>query len=458
MQMVKRLTLSSVLVVLLTLAACGPRNAGFGSVQVLLEQRAGIDARWRHLAGETGSEETVRSLLSRGVGAEEAVRIALLNNADLQATFEELGIARGALLDASLPPNVEVAVDIASVRGREQSEFAFGATTDLSRLLLLPLRWGIAAAELDATRFATAGTVLEFAYSVRNVFYDYQAAEQLLELDRTVLEAAAASYDAAQRLYDAGNITALEFANERAFYEEARSQAALAEATALSRREKLNALMGLSGVNTEWQLAGRLADPDEAEPDLATLEARAIEASLDLLELENRHTAAARRANLARAEGWLPSLRAGVLVGRENQLRETGPVISVDLPLFNQGQGRVAIARAQMRRVEQQYRARAVHIRAAARAARNELRIATRRVDHYRDVLMPLREQIVEQTQRQYNAMQLGVFELIVARRDQVRTGQEYVVALRNYWRARTTLDQIRAGRLVPAADDPAMR
>ena len=96
-----------------------------------------------------------------------------------------------------------------------------------------------------------------------------------------------------------------------------------------------------------------------------------------------------------------------------------------------------------------QYRARAVGIRSAVRTAWNELMIADQQVKHYQNVLLPLREQIIEETQRQYNAMDLGVFQLIAARRDQVRTAQEYVIALREYWHARATMDQILAGRLV---------
>ena len=80
--------------------------------------------------------------------------------------------------------------------------------------------------------------------------------------------------------------------------------------------------------------------------------------------------------------------------------------------------------------------------------------IAARRVNHYQGVLLPLREQIIEQTQRQYYGIELGVFQLMVARRDQVRTAQEYVIALREYSHARVTLDQILAGRLVSVEGD----
>ena len=454
MPIMKLLTLGCMLLVLVSLSACAARDAGFESVRDLIDQRAGLDARWPYLDGPPDGR--VAEMLSRPVGPEEAVRIALLNNNDLQASIEELGIARALLLDASLPPNIELDFERSDVPG-ERADFSFAATTDLSRLLFLPMYRGVASAELDAVRFQTAGMILGFAHSVRTAYYDYQAAEQMSELDQTVLEAAAAAYDVAQRLNDAGNIPALELANERAFYEESRGQAAIAEAVAFSRREGLNALMGLSGMETNWQLAGRLADPQEGAPDLVDLEARAIEQSLDLVELEHRYRAAARRANLARAEGLLPSLRAGVELSREEGSREFAPVISLDLPLFNQGQGQVALARAEMRQLELQYRARAVRIRSAVRTARNELLVDARRVEHYQDVLLPLREQIIDETQLQYNAMELGVFQLIAARRDQVRTAQEYVVALREYWHARATMDQILAGRLVSAEGDVDM-
>lgn len=445
-QLLRSLTVS---LFLLLFVSCAARNTGFGPVQVLLEQRSGLDAHWRFRDGNAAADRRIAELLGRPLGPEESVEVALLNNADLQAAFEELEIARSELIGASLPPNIHFQSEFLSVE-EHPPERGFAAMTGLSDLLFLPLRRGAARADMDATRIRTAGTVLDFTFLVRKAFYDYQAAEQLLELAETVVEATAASYEVARQLHEAGNITALDLANERVFYEEARIKAALAEAAMFHRREELNALMGLTGMDTGWQLAGRLPEPHEEPPDLTNLEAGAIEASLELLELEYRYTAAARRANLARADGLLPSLRAGIKIGHDKGFREAGPVISVELPIFDRGQERVGVARAEMRQFEQLHRARAVSIRATVRAARNELVIAARRVQHYKDVLLPLREEIVDQTQRQYNAMQIGVFQLITARRDQIRTGQEYVMALHEYWHTKATLDQILEGRLVP--------
>lgn len=440
--------------------SCVPKDGGFDTVRDLVRDRAGADVRWQYAqaqAPDGESSEKVATLLQTPVGATQAVQIALLNNANLQAAFEEIGIARGQLLGATLLPNPEVQGTVLFGADEDPTDLGFEVTENLSRLVFVPMRRGAAKAELVAEKVRAALRSLKLVYDVRSAFYDYQADEQLLEIARTVLEAAAASYEIGQRLREAGNITSLDLLNEKAFYEEARVAAANAEIVALNRREDLNVLMGLSGGDTTWQLAGRLGDPAEDVPELATLEQRAITRSLDLLELEQRYTAAARRANLARAEGLLPDLRAGVEAERENGSWQLGPTVAIKLPLLDQGQAAVGAAKAEMRQIRRRYTARSVRLRAAARAARNQLVTAKRRVKHYHDVLLPLRQEIVEASQRQYNAMQIGVFQLLDAKRAQVRVGKEYIVALRNYWRARATVDQIVAGRLVSVSDPLVM-
>src|SRR5262249_31595407 len=55
------------------------------------------------LAGEVHARAT--RLLGATLSADGAVRIALLNNKGLQASYNELGIAEAAMVEASLPPN-----------------------------------------------------------------------------------------------------------------------------------------------------------------------------------------------------------------------------------------------------------------------------------------------------------------------------------------------------------------
>jgi hypothetical protein len=54
---------------------------------------------------------------------------------------------------------------------------------------------------------------------------------------------------------------------------------------------------------------------------------------------------------------------------------------------------------------------------------------------------------IIEQTQLQYNAMQVGIFQLLLAKREQIGAGLQFIESLRDYWLARTQFEQILNGR-----------
>ena len=51
--------------------------------------------------------------------------------------------------------------------------------------------------------------------------------------------------------------------------------------------------------------------------------------------------------------------------------------------------------------------------------------------------------------------MQIGIFQLLRDREQQIETGVAYVEALREYWLARTDLSQIASGRLPMANGAP---
>ena len=212
--------------------------------------------------------------------------------------------------------------------------------------------------------------------------------------------------------------------------------------------------MGLWGQDAGFRIAARLADPPEIAPDVRSLERQALERSLDLSAARKLFTAAARRRNVAQAEGMLPELSAGAEAEREDAEWKVGPVAELELPLFYQGQGEVAAAEAEMRREQQRHRALATAIRAAARAASSRLLIARERALYIKTVLLPLRERIVSETQLAYNAMTVGVFQLLESKREQIQAGRAYVEALRSYWTAQAEVDQLLAGRLPAGWDE----
>ena len=81
------------------------------------------------------------------------------------------------------------------------------------------------------------------------------------------------------------------------------------------------------------------------------------------------------------------------------------------------------------------------------RRARTPL-AARARALHYRQTLLPLAARVVSESQREYNAMVIGVFQLLQAKRDEIETGRRYVEALTDYWVARTELERAVGGEL----------
>lgn len=441
----------------LSLGACAGSSTArdYSMVRDLAEARADFRLpEHQPPAGREESDADVRALIDQPLTEDSAVRIALLNNHNLRAELGSLGIARGQLVQASLLPNIEFDAAMLIPEASDSStDWDLGAGIDLTSIILRGQRSEIAKAEVEAARYRAAAAVLDLGFRVRTAFYAVLASRQRLDLMQTALAAFAASYETARQLHAAGNITALDLATEHAAYEAARVAVAEREADLLDDREHLNVLLGLHGPETTWQVAQNLADVPTELPDQTRLEARAIETSLQLAETRASLQAMGRRVGFAENTGWLPDLTVGVKAERDDGLWSVGPAVSGTLPFFDRQQGAALTNQAQFDQLRDRYIATAVEIRAAVRAARNRAISAQERARHYRELLLPARQEVLKQTLLQYNAMQVGVFQLLQARRDQLDTARMYIDTLREYWRTRAELEKILAGHLGSATD-----
>jgi outer membrane protein, heavy metal efflux system len=154
----------------------------------------------------------------------------------------------------------------------------------------------------------------------------------------------------------------------------------------------------------------------------------------------------------------LPEAELGAAAEREIDGEwGVGPAFSLPIPLFDQGQASTAAARAELGRARQRYAAAAVEVRSAARMARHRLLADHARVTYYRRVILPLRREITEATQLQYNAMQVSPFQLLLAKQAEIDAGVAYVEALRDYWVTRSQVEQVVSGRLPEMAQAGTM-
>jgi len=76
-------------------------------------------------------------------------------------------------------------------------------------------------------------------------------------------------------------------------------------------------------------------------------------------------------------------------------------------------------------------------------------------VERYTRVVLPLRTQVVELSQEQYNAMLIGAPQILLAKQDAVNAQRESVEALRDYWIARADLERAMGGRITDDGRQP---
>lgn len=423
-------------------------GTAFADVRRDVFQRLNKEVRWNQNDG-AGEAESIRELLSKELTANDAVQIALLNNRSLQAEFENIGIARAELMQAGRLKNPRLD---AYLRPPVSSGPATTVGLDLAQnfldLIFLPLRKKVAAAKFDATKARVTVEVLRLVGKTQRAFYEQQASLQMLELRKSVVQATDASAYAAERQRKAGNISKLDLNRESDQNDQAKLDLSAAETKTEETRETLNELMGLWGPDAAaWKMRGRLPELPAQEVDLNDFEKHAIERSTELEASRRSTEALAREYKVTNISSVLSSAEVGVSSAREDSsVWHVGPSLSLEIPIFDQGGAKREKARAEIRKAIEEHAALAVTLRANVRTASMRLTKAREQSIFLRDQVLPRRQEILNETQKEYNGMQLGVFQLLQAKRDQIDGGRQYIERLRAYWMARSDVDLIGTG------------
>ncbi|NOK19960.1 TolC family protein, partial [Corallococcus carmarthensis] len=435
------------------------KERGHLEVAALVEERTGLKTRWNQGTPEDAQvQQHLDALLAGDLTSDRAVEVALLNNPALQGTYEELGVSQADMVQAGLLTNPSFDGSIGfplSSDGNTETEFSI--VQSFVDLFTLPLRKRVAKEQFLADTLRVAHEALATTAEVRQTFTEVQARQQLVALRREVLQAADAAADLSGRQRDAGNITALALATEQAAMEQARLELAQDELALFEAREHLNRLMGLYGARVRWTLAEKLPEVPASEASLERLETLAIQQRLDIDAARKQASLLWNALELARSTRFFGRVEVGVHTHRDaNGPRLLGPTLSLELPLFDQRQALIAKLEAQYRQGEDRLTELAVNARSEVRAARARLVTLRNMAERYQKVVLPLRTTIVEESQRQYNAMQIGLPALLIARRDQVEAWRAYLETVRDYWMARADLERLVGGRLPAPAPAPS--
>nr|WP_255651317.1 TolC family protein [Corallococcus sp. AS-1-12] len=417
-----------------------------------------MKTRWNQGTPEDAQvQQHLDALLAGDLTSDRAVEVALLNNPALQGTYEELGVSQADMVQAGLLTNPSFDGSIGFPLSSEGGvEHEFSIVQSFVDLFTLPLRKRVAKEQFLADTLRVAHEALATTAEVRQAFTEVQARQQLVALRREVYQAADAAADLSQRQRAAGNITVLALATEQAALEQARLELEQDELALVEAREHLTRLMGLYGERVQWKLTLKLPEVPAAESSLEHLETLAMRQRLDIDAARKQTSLLWNALELARSTRFFGRVEVGVHTHQDaNGPRLLGPTLSLELPIFDQRQALIAKLEAQHRQGESRLMELAVNARSEVRAARAKLVTLRNMAERYQKVVLPLRTTILEESQRQYNAMQIGLPGLLIARREQVEAWRAYLETVRDYWMARADLERLVGGRL-PSTAAPA--
>jgi outer membrane protein TolC len=425
-------------------------DSGFDPVAQVTKDRLGKDLAWpRTDADRSAIDQRVAELLAEPLSADAAVQVALLNNPGLQASFHELGIADADRVQAGHLPNP--GFSFSRTGQGSYSEIERSLQFNLVRLVMLPTLTEIESRRVEQTRGAVALGVLSLATQTRKAHIQAVAATETVHYMRQVQAAAEAGAELARRQLQAGNWNKLQQAREQSFYADAALNLARAEQTRDAARERLTRLLGLWGAQTQFRLPDRLPDLPGTPNDRPDIEQAAMAQRLDVQAARLATEQLARNLGLTRATRFVNVLEVSALnKSFSDSPSERGYEVTLELPLFDWGDARVARAEAIYLQAVARTAETAINARSEVRGAYAGYRSSFEIARHFRDEIVPLRKRISEENLLRYNGMLIGVFELLADARSQIGSVNGYIDALRDFWLAQADLEMALIGKPAP--------
>jgi len=402
-------------------------------------------------AQQQAAAQRSAQLLEQPLSMADAVELALANSPDVQNL-----LAQSWADMASINQTGRIANPVFSFeRNQSLDEVELGRRLSfgLLDLLTLPQRQNVARNRGAQANIQLSANVVDKVAQVRQAWVRAVAAEQTAQYAEQVNKAAQASAELAKRMLQTGNFNKLQRARQHAVYADAVAQLALARHGATAAREELVRQMGLDEQQTALlKLPERLPDlPEQARTD-TELTTTAMQQRLDVQQARLQLDGAGKAQGLS----LLNSL-ADVEVGiRRDTITDThsgqtsdrkGYELAIRLPLFDWGGTQRAAMNAQTLAAANHYeavlRAAAPQLREAYSAYRTSYDLAR----HYRDEIVPLRKTMADENVLRYNAMLIGVFELLADTRDHITSVMGAIQAQQQFWLADAGLSAALLGK-----------
>jgi outer membrane protein, heavy metal efflux system len=252
---------------------------------------------------------------------------------------------------------------------------------------------------------------------LREQFYSLLASDERVRLAESVVEIATRLRDAAQARFDAGAVPRLEVMQADLGVSRAEADLEAARTDRIATQATLDAVLNAPPQHP-LVLQGSL-DDHTTSPAYETAVAMATTSNIDLVGLDRQIAIESQRLELLKAQRTpVPVFTAGVKFNAPGEFL-AGPMaaVGVGLPIFSRNQGEIAASIATTAQLRGQREAARRTLDNAIYSAAARVEAARRRVDVFRQRLIPVATDLESLSEESYRAGRTSVLGVLDAQR-----------------------------------------
>lgn len=373
-----------------------------------IEKRSDYKLSEAPQAGKFSLPEGV--LLGDGLSEDEAVTVALSNNAQFQADLTALGFTNADLIEANMLPNPVFSLLFPVGPKLLEADLQM----PIEALWQRPRR--IAAAEISAQ--AISENLVEHGLGlirdVQTTYADLCSARQQARLADEALQLQVRITELAQAQLKAGEISYLAASEARVNSLRATDVARNSSKEATLLKHRLHSLLGLVSDEVQFDLVPSDTAP-KTNASLDELSKTALMARPDLRAAELAIEAAGKRLGWEKSKVY--NLIAIIDAKDEGEDSLTvGPGLAVEVPIFDQNKGGIARAKAEMEQAIREYEAVRQNIIFQVRQAHTQYVSAQDEFELWNNHIIPSLQDALEQTEGSLAAGEVPYISLLEAR------------------------------------------
>ncbi|MFT7667434.1 MAG: cobalt-zinc-cadmium efflux system outer membrane protein [Planctomycetota bacterium] len=399
----------------------------YDKARQLIEASTGRSEVFDPYASTMDTEE-LDAIFIDGLTLDEALRLALLNNRDLQAEFQEIGIANADWIQSRLLTNPSLDLLLRSPANGGRAMLEAILSFELLELWRVPLRKESGRHQLEATVLRVARRAGELLAETREAYYAAVAAKELQLVTEENVELVTRSFSAIESLHAAGAADAFDESLARGPLLAAQLALQAAHIKSSNTRRDLAKKLSTTRPFDDLLLTDSLPLPTTTSIDADALVQEALASRLDLQAIEEAIRALDTKVRLEERKAW-GDIAAGPSVERPTGSGSTliGPSLSLTLPIFDQNQAQVARAGFKLQQMVMLHEAAKVAVTQDVRAGVVRMNTTSSSLDFYEKQLLPQTERSHALVEDSYAGGRASLLELLEVQRQVLEARRAHV-------------------------------